>query len=460
MQNRLSAVLAGCLLFAVVYSCVDNDRTLGQQFVSEDYLLKIRTAEFLLPVVQRAHDTVQASNSSSMITGYLSDDTYGSFMVGGASLVVPVADSAYLGVEPELKNVYMRLYIDSCVSYTGNAASMPQNIYLYELVKPIDSTSLFNNSITPDYLSEEPISLGSPMIFGPSSVTISLTKEYGRKLLATTPDEFMDVNLFLKRLYGIYVKTDIPDTDMPGGRLNYLGLSSSIIYVEYKMNDPEMGIVDKDTVVTFVFGYGAALNQYSCGSRHLSTEKPGDTLYMEGFSGIKPVIPADTLKKMLDEWKKKIYRECGYDDRDSVQILLSRATLHFPYEMPDDHERFEKDHPLTIFPFMTDVTAYDSTAVFTPSDDLQYSGGGVMDRSHGEYYCDVTRLMQDFIAKDDVSHTDDMWICPVITETVTSYSYSYSTYDFDALNYYRLILNGPSSERPPYLTITYSLFDY
>jgi len=455
MQNRLSAVLSGCLLLAIVISCVDNDRTLGEQFISEDYLLKIQTAEFTLPVAQRVHDTVQARNSSSMVAGYLSDDTYGTFGISGASYVVPVSDSAYLGVEPRLKDVYVKLYIDSCRCYSENAASMPQNVTLYELVKPLDSTVIFNNSLTPDYLSEEPVSVGSSMIFGPSSVKISLKSEYGEKLLMTTPDEFVDISLFLKRVYGLCMVIDAPDTHQSGGRLNYVGLSSSIIYVDYVMNDPEKGIVDKDTTVNFVFGYLTALNQYNSGSRHLSTENPGDTLYLEGFSGIKPVVPASSLKAMLEEWADHVCREGGYE-RDA--ILLSRATLHFPYDMPDDYELFEKDHPLSIFPFTTDVAAYDSTAMFCLIDDISYAGGGEMDRSHSEYCCDVTRQMQDFILKEpsEVKSTDDLWICPVSAVTSTYYSY----YDFDTLNYSRLVLKGPSSDRPPYLTITYSLIDY
>lgn len=455
MQNRLSAVLMGCILFSAVISCVDNDRTLGQQFVSDDYVLKIETAEFPLPVVQRVRDTVQGDNTSSMVTGYLYDEDYGAFTIAGASYVIPVSDSAYLGVEPEFKRVYMRLYIDSCFYYSDNSASMPQNISIYELVKPMDSTYMFNNSLTPDYISKEPISVGSTMIFGPSSVKIDLSPEYGEKLLTTTPGEFIDVDLFMKRFYGMYVKTDAPDTHQPGGRLNYIGLSSSMIYVDYVMNDPERGIVDKDTTVTFVLGYFQALNQFSATSRHLSTENPGDTLYLEGLSGIKPVVPADRLKDMMETWIEEVCSESGYG-RDA--ILLSRATLHFPYEMPDDYETFEIEHPAKIFPFTTDVNSSDSTAVFEAIDDLHYSSGGVMDRSHNEYYCDITRQMQDFILKDpsEVDSTDDLWLCPVLVQTSTYYT----VYDFDSLNYYRLLLNGPSSDRPPYLTITYSLIKY
>jgi len=456
MSNKIKAAASVLVILAAAISCVENDRTMGQQLASDDFILKIDSTQFTIPFCQRVHDTIQAVSYSRMLVGYLSDEQYGTVVVDGASVVVPVPDEFNMGVNPELVDVYLSLSIDSTVAYTSGNKSIPQNIYLYEIVKDFaaDSTRYYNNSITPDFLSEDPISLGSPMVFGSGTVKIGLTREYGEKLLATSPSEFADISIFLNRMFGIYIKTDKPDREVPGGRLNYINLSTSTITLEFLMNDPQRGIKDKDTTVTFVFGYTMALNQFSAGSRHLETATPRDTLFVDGLSGVKPVIPAHKLKGIVDDW---VDRVCLKENCTKESIFLSQAKLILPYDMPPDAERFENEHPSKLYPFTTNVGAADTTVRMRPVDGIASSDGGSMDRNHEYYYCTITSYVQNMITKDrsSVSSTDDLWICPVTTFTNTS---TYATsYLLDVDNYHRVILNGPYSDRPPRIELVYGI---
>jgi len=456
MSNKFKAVAVALVSLAAVFSCVENDRTLGEQLISEDYVLSVDSASFALPCRLRVHDTIQAVSYTHMMMGYFSDEVYGTTVVDGASPVVPIPDSCYLGINPKFIKATLSLIVDSTVVFTEGDEYMPQNIYLYEIVEDFmsDSTEIYNNSIKPEYLSEKPISLGSPMIFGKGTVKIGLTQEYGEKLLATSPAEFGDISLFMDRMYGIYIKTDKPDKGKEGGRMNFMNLSSSVISVEFLMNDPEKGIKDRDTTVTFVLGYAFALNQFSAGSRHLETETPKDTLYMDGLSGVKPVVPALEFKDLVDDWVRRV---CIEKQCDKESILLSSAKMYFPYELPDDFQSFEKAHPLKIYPFTTNVGATDTTVRMTPLDGITSAAGGSMDRNKEHYYCDITSTVQKMILKDrgDIRKTDDMWLFPV--NTIVNSSTYVTTYTIDVDNYKQVILNGPASARPPRIELVYGI---
>lgn len=456
MASRLRAVAAAVVAAVAVLSCVDNDRTLGEQFISDDYVLKVYADEMTIPFEQRVHDTVQAISYSRMLVGRMTDELFGTTVVNGASVVVPLADSCYLGINPKFVDAYLDLSIDSVQVYHDGSESVPQNFYLYEITKEVagDSLRVYNNSLTPDYLSEKPISVGSPMVFGTGIVRISITQEYAEKLLATSPSEFKDITLFLNRMHGIYVMTDKPDKDAVGGRMNFLNLSTSVLNVEFLMTDPERGIVDKDTTVSFLFGYGFALNQFSSGSNHLITKNPKDSLFLDGLSGVKPVVSATTLKSIVDKWADTV---CLKNLCERESILLSQAMLILPYTMPDNFTRFEKEHPKKIFPFTTNVGATDSTVRMEPLSGILASAGGYMDRNQEYYYCDVTSYIQKMIMKQpsEVTHRNDLWICPV-NSIVNSTTYV-TSYVFDVDSYQRVILNGPTSSAPPRLELVYGI---
>ena len=457
IQSSKSVLFTAWLTALMAFvSCITNDRTLGQQFVSDDYLVSVDSISFVMPFKQCVHDTVQAVSASNMMVGYLTDDVYGTTVMDAATLVVPIPDTCYLGVNPKLIDVYLELNVDSTLVFKEGSEAIPQNLYVYEVVKNFynDSDKVYNNSLTPDYLSEKPISLGASMFFGKGTVKIGLSREYGEKLLATSPDEFNNVSNFLDRVYGLYFKTDFPDSDGDGGRLNFIPLSSSVISVQFLMTDPEQGLFDRDTTVSFLCGYGFALNQFSAGSRHLETDTPGEKLYMDGLSGVKPVIPGLELKDVIDRWTSKV---CETSKCDRESILLSRARLILPYSMPENFELFEKEHPSKIYPFTTNVGAVDSTVRMNPLDDITISSGGGMDRSHQYYYCDISTKIQELISKDrgDITSQDDLWICPVITLTDTQTGVM--TYDLDVTGYHRVVLEGPESQRPPKLELVYGV---
>lgn len=321
------------------------------------------------------------------------------------------------------------------------------------MVSDLDSTMGFNNSITTKDYDPKPISTGSPVIFGKGTIKINLTKEFGNELLKTTAEEFGNSDLFIKRIKGLFLTSDAPSQFKEGGRLNYIPLSKSFIYLDYVLNDPTRGFVDHDTTEAFAFGYIFSLNNFNCGSKHLVNDKPTDKLYMEGFGGVKPHIEAKELKAILDEWVERK----GYNNQ---RVLISRASLEMPYEMPSNYERFDAEHPGFIYPSQNDPTAKDTLRFFHPLDEVyNISSPGAINRSLQSYIIDITQFTQSLIMKnkDSVGVKDDLWISPIY---LYQDSNNKNYYSFDINNYSRLVLNGPTAKRKPTLKISYTILNH
>lgn len=441
------------LLALMLSSCVENNRETGSELITDDFRLKVKVATFDLPVTNKVSDSVQASNSSHLLVGAMTDPTYGKLHSGGASFVLPYSDSTDFGDDPRLVEAYMLLSVDSTLYTNDNQEGIPQNIYIHRLNHEIDSTMGFCNSITPEYYDAELVTETIPVIYNTGTVKIRLTDKYAQELLDTTPEEFKDIDLFMERVFGLYITTDAPADGQLGGRLNFLDLGNSSITLRYIMNDPDREIKDLDTTESFVFGYSYALNNFSTGSESLENDDPQESLYLEGLTGVKPHIRAKDVKKMLDEWMEKE----GYD-RGSV--ILSRASVKFTYEMPEDYELFDKIHPLAIYAFTNIPTATDTTRFFKPLDDVNnVVNRGYIDRSHKEYVMDITEYCQDLLNQEvsEVEESRNLWIAP-LSSYVDAYNNIYFLYD--NRNYSRITLNGPASEKRPTLTLTYTVMEH
>lgn len=451
-KKTAPAVLAAFLTAAMTaVSCVNNDRTMGEGLIPGTATITVGTRTFDLPVTNRTIDSVQSSNSSNMLIGTLTDDTFGTMMAHSASYILPYSDSTDFGDTRELIDAYLSLSIDSTYYLDPNQEGIHQRIRIYKLTVPMDSTLQFCNSITPDCYDPEPVTVSDPVIYGNGSIRVDLTDSFASELLALEKEDFEDLNKFLEKIKGLYVMTEAPIGSASGGRLNYLNLGTSTINLNYRTdvtrND---GTVERiDTTEAFVFGYTTALNNFSTSSSHLESDTPGDILYLEGLTGVKPHISARALKEMIDAW----IAEEGLEDE---MMVISRAELRFPYEMPTDYERFDKEHPASIYAFTSTPWASDTLRFLTPLDDIYESSTSIgdIDRANMVYSMNVTAYMQKLIMTpaEDIDESMDLWIAP-LREYTDSYGTSY--YDLDNGNYNKIILNGPSAERHPTLTLTY-----
>lgn len=452
MPNKKLVPFLVFLLSISISSCIINDKSLGQQFVSNDYILKVDTVAFDLPLTVKNLDSIQGYSTSYMLLGSICDPTFGPMHSNTASFIRPYSDSTYFGIEPELISVYVNLFIDSTVIYRPDQEGIPQNFKVYEMLSDLDSSKLYNNSIKPSDYSAEPISIGSPVFFGDDSVRVHLNKEFGKKLLSCTVEEFDSLALFVKKIKGFYITSEAPGAE-EGGRLNYLALGSSTLYLNYYLTDPQRNYSHHDTTEAFAFGYNYSVNSISTSSEHLATDTPAEQLYVESMSGVKPHLNGAALKSILNRWMEE-------NNFTKETVLISRAELILPYETdPEDYVVVANQFPKAIYPCFK-YASQDSTKYLTPLAEIYSSASiGSITRALKQYSCDITKYTQSIILKDDdaITSTDDLYLSPI-------YSYSDSSnniyYAFDNINYQKAILNGPGADRKPTLKLTYAVLNY
>ena len=466
MLNKRNFVLLAFLSSLFVYtSCIESNKTLGSQFIPDDFVLKLHNAEFEIPVTNSAIDSIQGYNTSYMTFGYLNDETFGYTSGGFATHITPFGDSTYLGINPELKSIYLYMNIDSTSVLREDQRGIPQNIYIYKLKTDLDTLEMFNKSITADDYYPTPISVGTPVFFGDDSIKVYLSEEFGRELLATSTAEYDSTALFLERIKGLYFATDTPDINSGEGRMNYVTLgSSSTIYVSYRLTDPQRGYYRKDTMETFSLGYSHAINTTRTSSHTLANDDISEHMYIQSLDGIKPLIKASDLNDILNAW----ISQNGFTKES---LVIARAALEFPFEFDYEHYTDYSDiFPQQIYPCVFSNDQSDYLEFLSPLPEIYTNSSiGKINRSLNNYTCEITNYIQDMLRDDNVTSDQDLYICPILSyETqsssnyMCSYYYSYSSgstyYGMDNQNYRHGVLNGSDhSTKRPKLLITYSL---
>lgn len=460
MPNRQSIAFIIILLSSLIfpYSCVVNDRTVGDDFVSGDYILKLANDEFALEITTAFPDSVLGYSNDRMVFGYLKDETFGYSEAATVSHVLPAVTSLDTGLDPVLLDSYIYLEIDSTHVNSAGQEGILQNLSVYRLNKAIDSCTMHNTSFSINDVIGAPISVGAPVYNGGDSIKIHITEEFAKELLRTTYEESNDNDLFKERIKGIYLSCgDIPQEILPnGGRMNFIPLGYSRIGIKFSYTDKDNPDFKQDSTINFYFGAEKAINLYRSGSQNLASDELGEKVYVEGQAGVKPVIKYEFLKKTFDKWME----EKGYAEGS---IVVSRASIILPFEMPEDYSKLDLEYPAFLYPCINQKLYKEtqSTDYFNLLDEVfTIYNTGKIDRDKLQYKMDITAYIQNMLMTDDKKDADmlkDLWIFPMLSEY--NESLSRYVYEVDNASCSRAILNGSLSERAPKLEIVYSVLN-
>ncbi|MFA7116079.1 MAG: DUF4270 family protein [Bacteroidales bacterium] len=432
-------------------SCVTSNRETGESLISDDYILKVATKSFDIDLVQKNVDSIQAYSTSVMFFGYVADKTFGMTSSSCLSYITPYNNEADLGTDPEFKSVFIKLYFNNSLTYDDHSKGVAQNIYIYELDEAIDSTKMFNTSYDLSTLKKHLISKGSPVYYGEDTLKVYLSDDFGKELLTVTTDEFSDYYAFKKKIHGLYISTDTPETATSGGRMNYIPMTSSKICVSYKLTDVDRDKKDYDTTEFFNFGVSSAINLVKSESTKLIDKPLSNKLYIENSVGIKPYISAISLKRQLNKWINSM----GYQDK---KILISRATMTLPLEMPADYTDLDKKYPLYLYPAKLEINDSTNVKYFSLLSEIYNSSNvGKINRSHLYYKSDFTDYFQQLVLMDStaIKDTNDLWIMPVYYTEISSVDY----YEIDLINVQRGEINSIRADKKPTIDFVYSIYE-
>jgi hypothetical protein len=447
-KTGVSFGLAALLAMSCLVSCITKDYTLGSGLVPAIQDISIRTATFDLPVGLKMADSLQTSISQKGTVGTIRSDQYGLYRSDAAMAVTAAYDSISWGKNPSVTSVKLILARDTTLVVDPKEYNIPQNFYVHRLKVVLDSTMIFNNSLTEDDYDHEVLSLGGLVYTGDNSYSVELDKKLGEELLKIPMATLDSAELFMKAFKGLYIRCDEPLEGCEGGRLTTFDLSASYINFTYEYDDENGNCRSKSE--NFLVGEKYAVNICSSGARPLEQTLASDALYMEGNCGIKPYISATELRGIME-------RLAAENQVDLERILIAKAIIKFPFEYTGDYKQFDY-YATNLYPCKRAETTSGSR-IYTPlaeidEEDLET---GYIDRSNLCYTANISMYLQNLISRkaSEITQYDDLWIMPTIAlyNSYTGETYYYADYYY----YSQSRLNGTADARHPVLQLTYTI---
>lgn len=446
---KISSILLLAVLSLGLCSCIEKNNQLGGSFIPSNQQYTIHVAEIPIEDIElQMADSLSGFSTSRMTFGSLRDETFGLTTRSCAFALIPIVDSIDFGRDPQFQFFFFTANPDTISFVNEDQSDIYQSVNVYELSEKIDFLDC--NMDAQLKHGDKRITQNVPLYNGSDGLNFYFSKEFGEKYMTMTQEDIEDYDRFVEKFPGIYITTDEPLGE--GGRINMfeaqLGHTSSDEYITgnyaqlnfsaYFDNATER----KDTSILFYFGadnfYDVdSLYQYSGKGNYtqyianLSTHeskkyvgKAEERLYVEGASGIKPVIPAEELREMvLGEISK--YGDPG-------KTIINKATLVFPFKFPDDYDEMisypQYLNPQTLIPFyyMDKEGTLMHKKQFEALADAssEYENQGEIDRANSKYCPDITFHTQSLLRmKDDADpHDYDVWLMIQAKEYITTTS--------------------------------------
>ena len=431
--------LIGATLISMA-SCIKINEELGKNLIPTHQLWDVFSpdAVALEEVVLKASDSLSAYSTRRITFGSINDDILGSSEKVTSFTLVPVIKDLDFGENTVVKQFHFSAVRDTVSTVNDNQARMMQNIYVFSLKEPLDSTILYTNSLAEGVKSEDGtttnyekfldpsklIAKGIPVYNGGDSLSFDFTKEYAesvvegikefRKIYTEKKDTLLSD--YLDLIPGIYMKSETPQGI--GGRINMFDLalefdSNGYIsgnFAELKVTADYGDRKQVDTSFIFVFGPSAFVEESSTtvptqyafnGSTHASDAlytvgvKATDKIYVEGGCGVKPVITAAGIKKLVNQQ----IDEAGIANPN--EVVINKATIILPYNVNGDWSKLEK-YPTILSPTVRlrgtgdDGDKYVSYAGLTDAS-IESENQGDINRSLSLYSPDISHHVQEIL---------------------------------------------------------------
>lgn len=482
---RLAAIGAILLCSA---SCVDINERLGENFIPTDQLWDVHVASKPLDnIILKTADSLSALSTRRITVGAINDGVLGTTRKASSFTLVPIIPDLDLGENTVVRQFHFNAVRDTLSTMNDNEQRMLQNIYVYGLRKQLDSTVLYTDSFNPGVKAKDEtidnrdrfvdfsryITAGIPVYSGGDSLAFDFSKAYADELIkgikrfqSEMSEEQQDtLENYLDYVPGIYIECDSPIGT--GGRINMFDLALEFDsggyvsgnYSELKITADYGDRKQVDTSFLFIYGpysfveaYTSSSNvptQYAFNTSWHSTDekykegvKAQTEIFVEGGSGVKPVIKAADIKEKLHT----MIAESDIVNPD--EVVINKATITLPYNIGSDYARLDK-YPTILSPTVrlrsSGENKYVSYAGLTDSS-IESENQGNINRSLSKYSPDISHHVQEILKlekKDGETDAEfdkrlanyDIWFL-IMSEEVTKTSSGSSGYN----DYYNNLL--------------------
>jgi len=471
--SRLAAI--GAILLGSA-SCVKIDESLGGNLIPTDQKWDVFPQE---PVVldniqMHMADSLSGYSTTRFTFGAVNDGSVlGTSSKATSFTLVPIWDTLDFGKNTKIKQFHFSAVRDTLSTINDFEQRILQNVYVSELKKPLDSTIIYTSSLSdPEVLNEyvdlsKRITAGVPVYSGGDSLSFDFSLEFAERFVAKIHEaqkagQMDSVDHYLNYLPGIYLSTDTPAGK--GGRINMFGLTIANSengvhgnYAELKFT-AEYDHSDEpvDTSFLFIFGPGDFIRISDKGkatyptqfafnaSNHETSEiysegvTATDKIYVEGGSGVKPVVKAEDIKTILEE----LIAAEGITD--PKEVVINKATIMLPFDVNGDFELLDK-YPAILSPTVRLRSSDGNYVTYAGLTDASVSteNQGEINRSTFMYTPDISHHVQEILKLDRNSEnyskqieSYDIWFLIMADEVVEDTTYDGDSYSNYPYNYY------------------------
>lgn len=446
-------------------SCVYVDDNLGQNFIPGDQIYEVRTATFDLDGIRMGYsDSLSAYSSSRITVGAIRDSKFGLTSRSSAFTIVPVVDTIDVGENPRVTQFHFTVSRDTTSVEDEGQTNILQNIYVHKLEHVLDSTYLYTVDLNDkDFIGKETITRGIPVYNGGDSLSFDFSDDFAMemvKLFQEDPDIQMDLDEYLEKMPGIYIRSDAPATE--GGRINMFNCPIEVSdsyyvtgnYAELKIRSDYGTRKDVDTSFLFYFGPQERTTDTEQYAFNICDSHPEDRtfliedtenktrsilytatdgkIYVEGGNGLKPVISAVEIKNLLTDHLKE-------EGLDPDEIIVNKASVILPFDEFINSGEYDYSQnymlpdilsPTCRFSYYSESLdnadgeriRYVSYAGLTDAS-VESENQGDVNLSLSRYSPDISHHVQEVLrASDDSLATGryDIWLLVMVNEVITS----------------------------------------
>ena len=446
-------------------SCVYVDDNLGQNFIPGDQIYEVRTATFDLDGIRMGYsDSLSAYSSSRITVGAIRDSKFGLTSRSSAFTIVPIVDTIDVGENPRVTQFHFTVSRDTTSVEDEGQTNILQNIYVHRLEHVLDSTYLYTVDLNDkDFIGKETITRGIPVYNGGDSLSFDFSDDFAMemvKLFQEDPDIQMDLDEYLEKMPGIYIRSDAPATE--GGRINMFNCPIEVSdsyyvtgnYAELKIRSDYGTRKDVDTSFLFYFGPQERTTDTEQYAFNICDSHPEDRtfliedtenktrsilytatdgkIYFEGGNGLNPVISAVEIKNLLTDHLKE-------EGLDPDEIIVNKASVILPFDEFINSGEYDYSQnymlpdilsPTCRFSYYSESLdnadgeriRYVSYAGLTDAS-VESENQGDVNLSLSRYSPDISHHVQEVLrASDDSLATGryDIWLLVMVNEVVTS----------------------------------------
>ena len=426
---RLAAI--GAILFGSA-SCITIDNTLGENFIPTNQIWDVYPCDevALNDITMQYSDKLSGYSKTRFTFGATRDENFVSSNHASFTLV-PLMDSLDFGKEingyPKISQFHLTAVRDTLSMVYDRQERILQNVYVYGLKEPLDSTVLYTGTDLKALANNDVITCGIPVYDGGDSLSFDFSLEYTKSLIKgiqefqkLDAEERDSLDNYLKYVPGIVIGTD-PQTEV-GGRINMFNLGieteSGYILGNYAILKfagiygdstepvdtsflfyfgPSDFLKDDDTSYPTQYAFNAT-ETLPVNDNFMETWENGnkESIYATGGSGLKPVVKASEIRRIVNDLIDQEISKGSVLNKE--EVVINKATIVLPYNVNGDWDKLNK-YPLILSPtvrLVSDNDKYYTYAGLTDSS-IESENQGNINRSLGIYSPDVSHHVQQIL---------------------------------------------------------------